>query len=397
MGHSSGDLGGVSVCVRPGGSKEPCNATAPTNLTDCRNRFAGAFEARDVCVRFQDNSTARPHLYSRAGSCGNIFGFSEYKHSFRYVTRLQPADKAALQDCRQRRLGLGLRYSNDNPFHQQFFAAALHSALVAHAAPDALPVPIGSSFPRARPSPLWEYTLRSLFNTSAQRLNSEVDQLLQAPCTCFDRLVSFTGGFAQADVRSRDSVWAFRRASVRNARAAAASASWLSAVDADARDILFLLRRGRRRVIVNEDALLGEALAGQPRLRRVSFEGDVPVVEQMLIVSTAAVLIGVHGAGLSGYVTFLPSHLRKTACIEIRPRSFGNAGDWKPIVQNLARVAGVRFFALDAEHAPGCKADVHQSRLRSCTAGEAGSHCRRSVNRGASHAGACASFSPTRL
>jgi len=397
MGDASGDLGGVSVCVRPGGSKEPCNAKAPTNLTDCRNRFAGAFELRDVCVRFQDNSTARPHLYSRVGSCGKVFGYSEYRHSFRYVTRLQAADKAALQDCRQRRLGLGLRYSNDNPFHQQFFAAALHSALVAFTAPDALPVPIGSAFPRARPTPLWEYTLRSLFNASALRLNSEVGQMLQAPCTCFDRLVSFTGGFAQADVRSRDSVWAFRRASVRNARAAVASASWLSAVDADARDILFLLRRGGRRVIVNEEALLGEALAGQPRLRRVSFEGDVPVVEQMLIVSTATVLIGVHGAGISGYVTFLPSHLRKTACIEIRPRSLGNAGAWKPIVENLARVAGVRFFALDAEHSPGCKADAYRSKLGNCTAGRAGSDCRRRLARGASHAGAFASFSPTRL
>ena len=109
--------------------------------------------------------------------------FSEYTHGFRHVTQLQPADTAALQDCRQRRLGLGLRYSNDNPFHKQFFAAALHSALVAHAAPDA----------RAR-APYGGAGLRADSKANASAVRGAVGEAYAPPVAAAD-----AAAFARAD------------------------------------------------------------------------------------------------------------------------------------------------------------------------------------------------------
>ena len=45
--------------------------------------------------------------------------------------------------------------------------SAAHAALAPHTAPDALFVPFGSNFPHARPSRVWELTLRALSTASA--------------------------------------------------------------------------------------------------------------------------------------------------------------------------------------------------------------------------------------
>ena len=93
-----------------------------------------------------------------------VYGFSEYTRRFRMVTNVRSASSQnkSHESCRWRRLGLGVRFSSTNFYHQMCFAAASHAALASYAAPDALFVPFGSNFPRARPSRAWELTLRAL-------------------------------------------------------------------------------------------------------------------------------------------------------------------------------------------------------------------------------------------
>ena len=270
---------------------------------------------------------------------------------------------------------------------QQFFAAGVFAALHQHAASDAVFVPFGSVKPRERPDSKWEYTLRSLSARSAAELQNGTQAVLTAKCTCFERLVAYTGGFSPYDAkRSQASITAFRHASLRNARLVVGP-SWSStSAVVDERDILFILRRAKRRVITNEADVLRRASAAQLRLRGVVFEG-MPIAEQMLTTSKATILIGVHGAGLAGYVAFLPSDARKTACVEIRPKPTVGSNAWVPIVASLAKGAGVRLFPLTANHAPGCPADASEAEWKRCPAGRDRGLCRREVTRKGSFEG----------
>ena len=140
--------------------------------------------------------------------------------------------------------------------------------------------------------------------------------------------------------------------------------------------MVLMLRKGARRVIVNERELLSSVLPRQPRLKTVVFE-RLPVSEQMLVASTAVALIGVHGAGLLGYTIFLPTDVRNTACVEIRPRATSGSSAWQPLVKKLARSAGVHFEYMVAKNAPGCPANEHYEMQRNCTTGV----CRRKIQR----------------
>lgn len=215
-------------------------------------------------------------------------------------------------------------------------------------------------------------------------------QVFDAPCTCFERLVASTSGVALFDKRSRLSSASFRHASTRNARAAiaaavtaglASSASGVSSSLTDERrDVLLIVRRGSKRVLVNEDELFAAALAAQPeRLRRVALE-QLPVAEQMLAVASAVVLIGVHGAGLLGFLAFLPSDVRRTACGEIRPWAPITRFDWIYLVRGVADGVGVRYFGVNAPLEPGCLVEReigwHIAVSRNCTPGPEGHTCR---------------------
>ena len=146
-----------------------------------------------------------------------------------------------------------------------------------------------------------------------------------------------------------------------------------------AQDMLLIVRRGRRRVISNEREVTERALAAQPRLQVLAFE-ELPITKQMEIVSTASVLIGVHGQAIAGYVSHLPADARKTAVVEIWPRLDAVSYDWAKIVPGLAIGAGVRHFTVIAEHSPGCYIDY--LRQVNCTAQENPSYCSRTVQKG---------------
>lgn len=249
-----------------------------------------------------------------------------------------------------------------------FFAPAIHQSLihVARENTDAVFVPIGAGFPSTVPDSRWEFTLRSLSNASANWLVSKVSGLLSARCTCFEQLVAATHavslGRQAATATARAAIAAFRRSTTVHARALLNLATIAPRA---AQDMLFVVRRGTRRIIVNEEELLKTLLNAQPRLRVVAFE-DIPIAQQVAMVSEASVLIGVHGMAIAGYVAHLPADRRRTACVEIQPQPDAHSWEWVTIVPRIAAAAGIYHQAIVVPHAPGCYID--QVRARNCTA-----------------------------
>tara|TARA_B110001452_G_scaffold114443_1_gene94937 strand:- start:3488 stop:4756 length:1269 start_codon:yes stop_codon:yes gene_type:complete len=372
---------GPPTCTTPRGARLPCNntytATRPqtvndTTLTSCDKQWlAGTFELHDVCLRYNNNATAKPLLTSRNGQCGLVWGYSEYNFVHGKVQRVRAAmpDGSDVQHCEQRRFALGLRFSSYNLFHQQMFAAAIYDGLQHHMASDATLLPLGMNFPRERPDKRWEYTWRGFLTAPAEEvLRSMRALMLSSRCTCFEKLIAFTGGFDPYHPSGQQSVWSFRRASTRNARAALASSHLARVPDGGAaQDMLFVVRRGARRIITNEQELLSQVRAEQPRLRVVVLE-HLTMTQQILEIATSAALIGVHGAALTGWISFLPTDVRKTAILEIRPKLTPLSTGWETMVRDLSRGLGVQFFVTDAEHAPGCKADALMVKYHQCAA-----------------------------
>ena len=337
---------------------------APTSRSPAPT-LLGAFSLENVCVRYPKRGLAVADFISRNGTCADIWGYSEYSKTYRRIANIRPQKVGDdLAACQQHRLGLGIRYSSNNFYHQLNFVASAHSALHRFAAPDAIFVPIGSGFPTTRPDNLWEYTLRGLSSLPAAELRNQTHTLLKASCTCFDRLVAATHAFQPAKAGSRPAFSAFRHSSAINARAALMMRNVEQEARRHAQDMLFIVRHGSRRVISNEADMRARLLADQPRVRFVSFE-ELPIVRQLALVSESSVLIGVHGMAIAGYLVHLPSDRRRTACVEIRPAVDPRSWEWRAIVADLAHGAGVQFFALDAPHAPGCYID--QMRHTNCS------------------------------
>ena len=371
---------GPPTCTTPRGARLPCNntytATRPqtvndTALTSCDKQWlAGTFELQNVCLRYNNNATAKPLLISRDGQCGLVWGYSEYNFVHGKVQRVRAAmpDGSDVQHCEQRPFALGLRFSSNNIFHQQMFAAAIYAGLQHHMALDATLLPLGMNFPRDRPMKQWEYTWRAFSTVPAEQfLHGMKALMLSSRCTCFEKLIAFTGGFDPYNRSSRQSVWSFRSASTRNARVALASSHLARVPDGGAaQDMLFVVRRGARRIITNEQQLLSLAQAEQPRLRVAVLE-HLTVTQQILEIATSAALIGVHGAALTGWISFLPTDVRKTAILEIRPKLTLLSSGWTTMVRDLSRGLGVQFFVTDAAHSPGCKADALMIKYRQCT------------------------------
>jgi capsular polysaccharide biosynthesis protein len=102
-----------------------------------------------------------------------------------------------------------------------------------------------------------------------------------------------------------------------------------------------LLQRGASRRIANLDELA--ATIDDLRLEIVSTEG-MSLATQMETFGNAELLVGVHGAGLSNAIAMFGD----AALIEIVPR-------WYPVACYcvLAKEAGIRYFAMDADPADG--------------------------------------------
>lgn len=375
-----GDLLRLSTCATTDGFKTPsvaangsstcyCNparlheATATlSNGSACANAGAhvlGTFSLDHVCVRYPTKRNAVPQLWARHGACrASLYGYSEFKLNYLKLTTIGSKYERndQFRGCQRRRLGLALRFSSGNFYHQAFFAAAAHQALAheARSASDAVFVPIGTGRPEATPDKLWEYTLRGLSAVPMAQLLNETRTLFAAPCTCFERLVAATHGMQLGGVStSRAALAAFRRSSAIHA---AMLLKLAFPRPRGAKDMLFIMRHTTRRVITNEQEVLDQALAEQPRLRAVAFE-TLPLSEQLVMVAGASVLIGVHGQAIAGYVVHLPADSWRTACLEIRPLPSRLSFSWTHIVPNLARVVGVYHQYLDTPHSPGCPVD----------------------------------------
>ena len=160
-------------------------------------------------------------------------------------------------------------------------------------------------------------------------------------------------------------MWSFRHAATRNARAALMTAQLTAPPSSTGRDMLFILRRGARRVITNEDEVVRRLMAEQPRLQAIAFE-TLPIASQMLVVASASTLIGVHGAGIAAYTSFLPADERKPAVVEIRPDPHELSKEWIWLVKDLAAAAGAAFFFMWARRAPGCAANAFHKRWLEC-------------------------------
>ena len=350
-------------------------AACPTDPSK-KASLMGSFSLNNICVRYQNKHLAVADLISSDGNqCAALFGYNEYRQVYAQLADVRaPRDADNLASCQRHRLGLAVRFSSNNFFHQSFYAAAMHRALVGVArTSDAVFVPIGGAFPAEGPNRLWEYTLRSLSNASADQLFNDTHTLLRAPCTCFDRFIGATHGLAPMAEEARAILMAYRRSAARNARAVL---NLPPVTTRAARDMLFIMRRTARRVITNEQEVLDRVLAAQPRLRVVAFE-EMPVAQQMALVSESSVLIGVHGMAIAGYVVHLPADERKTACVEIQPRPDPVSWTWSKIVKGLAHGAGVRFLVMQSPHSPGCYIDTMRS--MNCT-GDA--LCQRAVSKG---------------
>ena len=83
----------------------------------------------------------------------------------------------------------------------------------------------------------------------------------------------------------------------------------------------------------------------------------MPIARQMEVVSSASVLIGVHGQAVAAFAFFLPAELRRTAIVEIIPRRDALSNYWTPIIRGVARGAGVRHYRMEAARSPGCYLD----------------------------------------
>jgi hypothetical protein len=320
----------------------------------------GSFVLDNVCVRYPTRGNSVADLISGEGKCAAVFGYTEFRRAYAFISNLRPPREGEdLRTCSQRLLGLGVRYSSDNFFHQLFFAIAAHATLVDVAAPGAVFVPIGAGYPSMRPGPLWEYTLRSISNESAARLLNETQSLFESRCTCFKRFYASTHSVSHSSTSGRAMFSAFRQSSIMNARAALSMPVNLES-SRSSRDMLFIMRHSARRVITNEKELRQSALAAQPRLRVLSFE-EMPVAKQLSIVSEASVLIGVHGMAIAGFLVHLPTHRWRTGCVEIRPIPDKASWEWVNIVVRISNAAGVLHTYVNAAHAPGCPVDVLRS------------------------------------
>ena len=317
----------------------------------------GTVALNRVCVRYPNNDNAVPQLtLLEPNRCAaDLFGFSEFRKSYTFMQHIPVRrDSDDIGACRWHRFGLGMRYSVGNLGHQGYYAAAMHKALVdfASASSSATFVPIGAGSPAHRPDHMWEYTLRSLSRTPLAQMLAELKQTLQS-CTCFEQLVIATQGVNIFSELSRAALWSFRRSSVSNLQAMGLASPLTQRAP---QDMLFIVRRARARVITNEEEAVGRVLAAHSRVRALAFE-QVPMARQMELVSSASVLIGVHGQAVAAFAFFLPTELRRTAIVEIIPKRDSLSQAWLPIIRGVARGAGVRHYRMESAHGPGCMID----------------------------------------
>ena len=354
-------------------SRQPATSSTlrVTNPSSQRSQhLTGSFTLQDVCVVFFNSTKAsyRAQFVSRRGERAIIHGFSERQFGFHRVATVRPAvanEYEALARCEQQPHAIAIYYSANNFFHQAFHAIpaweGLH-AVAGSAAAVMIPLVGGNAGDwfagRSLPS-AWEYTIRSLTALAPSSLAESLRRLLDVPCTCFSRVDGNVGAFSLfADQQRYVSMTrGWRQAALWNAhflaKATLGAVALQPDVKAHADSVIYVARVRGSRCITNEADFV-RALSiqvGFVRLRRAIME-LMPLSEQMLMLSSARVVIGVHGQALS-LMTFMPWDTARTAMVEIIPRANKQAWTFQAIFVDWARALGVRYHSSLAE--PVCK------------------------------------------
>ena len=344
--------------------------------------YVERFTLSDVCIAFHNTSTAayRSQFISRQGERATIHGFSEFSYRYNRVASVRPADEGdepTLRTCANRSLGVALYFQSNNIFHAMHHAPQDWEALrtsVRSGAEEPVFIPlvgyIAGAGARAWVSAptwmshTWEFTIRGLTAKTASEIGSDLGQLLSAPCTCFSRVVGSVGAFLPYanQPANRRLLRSWREAVISHARRADAwrtpppalpdrASLALGPAGEPARsapalnDMLYVVRMGTRTVL--NDAEIAVALRQIERVRRVVME-RMTLAQQMLLVSSATVLIGVHGQALS-HMAFLPWPTHRAALVEIQPRPSERSHLWTQIYPAMCKTQQTRHIKVIAE------------------------------------------------
>ena len=294
-------------------------------ISDAKAEYYVTMSLRNACVTFfpERDTRYRSQFVSREGVTAVLHGFSEYDMGYRRLATVRPErpqDRTSLAACERRSLGLAVPMSSNNLYHQAFHAVPAWEMLRAHASADTTLIPLvfssaafgrGGKAIKPRRWFAWEFTVRALSNASSSALLAATQALVEARCTCFDRVEADASAFNPSARGATSRLRAFRARALYNNAVANAGA-----VDRHARrSLLFVSRVGSRRVATNEASLLSRLQAATARVQRVVLE-ELPFAEQMSLVASSAGLIAVHGQALA-WMLFLPTESARTAVVEI--------------------------------------------------------------------------------
>ena len=113
--------------------------------------------------------------------------------------------------------------------------------------------------------------------------------------------------------------------------------------------MLLISRSGERRALSNEPTVLA-SLASLRRVRRIVLE-DLPLAEQLGVVSEASALLGVHGQAFA-WVSFTPWARRPVAVVEISLAS--RRGVVNTCYERWSAALGVRYWRVNGALTGGC-------------------------------------------
>ena len=292
--------------------------------------LVGAWSLRNACVTFYTwrGTPYRAEFISRDHVMAVIHSFSEYSFKYDrlgYVREERAEDAEVLRTCERKPLGLAFTMSSNNLYHQFFHAVAAFEMLLSKVEPGAVYIPIATSkaglwLPRTRnTSHAFEFTVRAFSTASAATLTANLQHLLNAPCTCFDRVEGATGGVNLYYHKHRDRILAFARRALSVARATPPIAPALPLESHTARGgqtiarVLYARRASMRRVLANDQEVSGALSCGggTGRVEGSSSNGRgmwlaectalerMSLTHQMRTIAAANILVGARGLSCS--------------------------------------------------------------------------------------------------
>ena len=337
--------------------------------------LAGTLSLRNACVEYFNDENATKHgrrvrILSLEGVMALVHGWEEYRFSFHNILQVRPAlesDRERIALAKRLPLGLALQYASFNLGHQVHHTLAAWAALHEHAeaAADAefLPIP-GAHVSRAmffsphhRAQGLlrvfsvasWMLAVRGLSKRPPEDITHRAIDLVTGGITCFDRIEGGFGGIsAYSGVPSAlANSEAWKRSVLRNSARQLRGAA-LPTQRGIHHQLLYVARQGRTRQITNDKDLVDSlGMIRGAQLVRVLME-EHSLSEQLMIMASSSVVVGVHGMGLV-HTLFLPSASQRTALIEIQPGRPNPA--WGPIFRNLVEPRGVNYTRFEAHFA----------------------------------------------